>query len=634
MGVRFFFHLILLLTFAGLLGLDYYNTTSAYQKLVNEQATKYRQTLNSVEAQASGSSLFNELQQSFNFAFFQYVDQEDGDFNYTYGSLATNSDRPFYQLFPLQNNIRDDILNGKLQVLLGHPEQTQTLYIELRQSAVYLIVAYLFLVFTFTLSMMMLKRRINYAAAYIGQLPKFQFNSVESSKLVGLLSPLAGALDNCRRDLKLKMDEVASEQDKLSKVAFQDPLTGFGSAQRFARKLDILAEEGKPRLGLLAHIKATELANINQEKGHQAGDNYLLKVANAIRRSVSSNPEAECFRFTSGDFAVYVPDMPITQAMDFFGELKTEFNDCQQELQTDSVAYTGIVPCPSGCNPSNVLSMADTAVSIALTQSPNTIHVLEKAPDTGEQGEDQWQEILQTMIGHKAIGFYAQPIQPCNSDTEGYRELLARFYNHAGNVLPTQTVLAMSKRYGLCSEIDKTVISCYLDMLSRDKTLTGSFGINLNGASINNNDFLSWLKTTLMKHSNLAARLVFELPENNMQSNLLASTKFVKLAHSLGVRVAVDHFGQGFTSFKFFREVRPDYIKLDGSYSHRIDEDGNNRFYVRTLVDIARRGGIQVIASTVERQEEKVVLEKLLVDGLQGFYIARPQAIGGKQIKQ
>ena len=342
---------------------------------------------------------------------------------------------------------------------------------------------------------------------------------------------------------------------------------------------------------------------------------------------MASSPEAECFRITSGDFAVFVPDVQITQAMDVFGKLKTELNDCQQQLHTDSVAYTGIVPCPNGSDPATVLALADTAVTIALTLSPNTIHILEKAPENDKGGENQWQEIIKTMITQKAIGFYQQPILPCRSSVTSYRELLARFYNHAGNVLPTQTVLAMAKKYGLSAELDKAIITCVMETLHSDRNLSGNFGVNISGSSVSDDEFLSWLKNIMLKHSQLAARLVFEVSESSLQANLIASARFVKLLHGLGAKISVEQFGHGFTSFRFFREVRPDYIKLDGSYSTRIDEDGNNRFYVRTLVDIARRAGILVVATTVERQEEKIVLEKLLIDGLQGFYIAQPKAL-------
>ena len=266
MGIRLPFHLILLLTFAGLIYIDYRDADSVYQKLVAEQAERYQQVLVSLPEQDSGESLYTLMAEQLELRFFQFIDDEDSRANYTFGSLADPQSNLINKIFPQQNNIRSTLNHGHLQVLLAQPAPAKALITDLQNTVIYLTAAYLFLAFWFTVSMIMLKRRIVYAAAYIGNLPKFQFNSVEGSKLVGLLSPLAGALDNCRRDLKLKMDEVASEQDKLNKVAFQDPLTGFGSPQKFARKLDSLAEESRPRLGVLAQIKATELGNINQEK--------------------------------------------------------------------------------------------------------------------------------------------------------------------------------------------------------------------------------------------------------------------------------------------------------------------------------------------------------------------------------
>ena len=80
--------------------------------------------------------------------------------------------------------------------------------------------------------------------------------------------------------------------------------------------------------------------------------------------------------------------------------------------------------------------------------------------------------------------------------------------------------------------------------------------------------------------------------------------------------------------------MRPDFIKLDGSYSNNIDEDTNNQFFIKMIINIARRLDIYVISTSVERQEEKLVLEKLLVDGLQGYYIAEPQALQNAAIPQ
>ena len=96
------------------------------------------------------------------------------------------------------------------------------------------------------------------------------------------------------------------------------------------------------------------------------------------------------------------------------------------------------------------------------------------------------------------------------------------------------------------------------------------------------------------------------------------------MIHRVGARVTVERFGVGLTSFKFFRDLTPDYIKMDSSYTRGIDDDKNNQYFLRLMVDLAHRLSINVLAESVESQEEKHTLDKLFIDGCQGFYIGKP----------
>ncbi|MCL1039988.1 EAL domain-containing protein [Shewanella submarina] len=627
MGIRVPFHLVLLATFAGLTAVEYQQSKTRYDELSATQLQQFQAELKKYADTSSGDTLYQQISKDVSFNFFQYISAEDSRFNFTHGALNANPHPVMDLLFPISNKQKQNIGNATLQVVLSRPEQTEQLLTALQRTGLTYLGGYLILLVSFMLFVSSVKKRVRYAAQYISQIPNLNYASVASSKLGGIFKPVSNALENCRKDLKKAMDEVAVENDQLQKVAFHDYLTGFGTPQKFSAKLDTIFKDQRPRLGVIAQIKATELSSINQDKGREAGDDYLLHIANIIRATLKNMPEAECFRINSGDFAIYIPDLAIAQAETTLGQLKVEFNSIQSKYVTDSIAYTGVVPCQSGAEPSTILNHLDTAITIALTQSPNSVYIMEKAPDDINAGEHQWQTIINAIVDNKTIEFFQQPIQPSRTGAEGYTELLARFHNHAGNALPTQTVLAMAKRYEMSDRIDKAIIATVLEILASSPNLTSQYGINISGESITNNEFLLWMKNVLLNQRALASRLVFEVSENSMQSNLLAASRFVKLCHALGAKVSVEQFGHGFTSFKFFREVLPDYIKLDGSYSHRIDQDGNNRFYVRTLVDISRRAGIQVVATAIERQEEKIELEKLLVDGMQGFYISRPQEL-------
>ena len=108
-----------------------------------------------------------------------------------------------------------------------------------------------------------------------------------------------------------------------------------------------------------------------------------------------------------------------------------------------------------------------------------------------------------------------------------------------------------------------------------------------------------------------------------MQSNL---GRVINLSakYSVGSRVSIERFGMSFTSFKFFSEVRPDFIKLDGSYTSNIDEDSNNKFFVRMMVDVAD-GLASGSSLPVSNAKKKIEPSKTLIDGLQGYYIAQPK---------
>lgn len=620
--------IFLLLIFLGLFGWIYHNENNQLQMQQQQELNDFRQYMgNFAQWQGNGAELYQSITAHYPLQFFQYIDDTDGQLNYTQGELNTQSTHPLASLFALDLSHTQKLATGRLQVKLSADQAIENAISNTQQLGIVLLLTYMVLMAIFILLINKLKSSIRYAADYISHIPEMSFSAIESSKLNGEMAPVRLALEDCRTQLKSQMDNLTQENQKLHKVAYQDPITGFGSRPRFTTKLESISNRAIPQLGLLAMVKATELAHVNQLQGRSAGDDYLSSVANCIRKACSKYADAECYRVSSADFAVFLPDLVLKDGPKFLEQLKVFLDEYQQMTKAESVAHIGLVPYQQGTDPVNLLTLADTAVSIAQTLGPNSFHIQEKLNGDEQFGDDRWKMAINDLITRQALKFFQQPIQPCRNDVEVYRELLARFYNSEGKFLPTTTVIAMAERHGMSTELDKLVVISTLKMLKENPTISGNFGINISAFSAHQELFIGWLKDILGKHRYIASRLVFELNESGMQANLGASYKFVREVHSVGSRVSIERFGMSFTSFKFFSEVRPDYIKLDGSYTSSIDEDSNNKFFVRMMVDVARRIGIRVIATSVERQEEKLTLEKLLVDGLQGYYIAQPQAI-------
>ncbi|MGX9460298.1 EAL domain-containing protein [Shewanella sp. A14] len=632
MGLSRSFQLVLFIVF-GLLIYRVYTVEKNEAHVQGELAqAKYLQYVQAIDDwQDSGEALYQHMSKNFTFQFFQYINHNDSSNNFTHGSLLSPSDDIASSIFHIDIGHVKDFPDGRLQIRLDTKSILTPSVDDFKQTSILLIVAYILLMLLFAFLMQLHRKRINYAADYITRIPDLSFLAIEKSRFPGALAPIGNALEICRSQLKLSLDRIHKENEQLTKAAYQDPVSGFSTRQRFTQHIEAIAKSKTQQYGVLVVVRAAELATINQLYGRTAGDDYLAKLATCIRKSVSNLGLSYCFRISSGDFVIFIDRITLNEGESFLEQLKCHLDEYAQNTKSDSIAHAGMVPYEQGNEPIALMALADTAVSVAQTLGPNHYYQMEKLSGNEQFSNDHWKVTIDDLINRRSIKFYQQPIQPCNNDAEIYRELLARFYNSEGKNLPTTTVVAMAERYDMSVELDKMIVTQTIKVLTENPTITGKMGVNISASSALQDNFTMWLKDILSKHRGIAARLVFEIHESGMQTNLESSHQFVTEIHKVGSKIAIERFGLGFTSFKFFREVQPDFIKLDSSYSQNIEQDNNNKFFVRMIVDIAKRISIRVIATGVEKQEEKFILEKLLVDGLQGYYIAKPELLLNKQ---
>ena len=131
----------------------------------------------------------------------------------------------------------------------------------------------------------------------------------------------------------------------------------------------------------------------------------------------------------------------------------------------------------------------------------------------------------------------------------------------------------------------------------------------------------------LSENPQFAKQLTFEIPEHNAVHTLDILPEFVARLAKLGTHFALDHFGRGFSSFKYLRDIKIKYLKVDGSYIRNIDKDTNNQFFVHVITQLAHNLGISVIAANIETETELFTLEHLDFDGVQGYYVGKPSEV-------
>jgi len=415
----------------------------------------------------------------------------------------------------------------------------------------------------------------------------------------------------------------------LEAEAYIDPLTKLSNRSRFVQYFENqINSQSSIKFGVLSITRCSELQTINQIHGYNEGDKYVCHVAKMMSSAIASYKGAQLFKLNSSDFATMLPNTTIKEAEPFGKDLTSRFNEYQHSSDLDSVAYTGVVYFEQNKPLGELLALADTGISIAQTQHKNSWYAQTDTnilnSDSASYGNQNWRQEIDSVIENQRISLLVQTIKPSNKNSKMYGEILARFINSNNDILPTASFIAMAEKLDKIVAIDRLIVEKSINEINEKNILEYSFGINISTRSIHDEQFLIWLERRLLRDSNAASRLIFEITEYGLQQNIKTSRRFIDMIHRVGSRITVERFGVGLTSFKFFRELKPDFIKMDSTYTRDIDEDKNNQYFLRLMVDLAHRLSITVLAESVESQEEKFALDKLFIDGCQGFYIGKP----------
>lgn len=153
-----------------------------------------------------------------------------------------------------------------------------------------------------------------------------------------------------------------------------------------------------------------------------------------------------------------------------------------------------------------------------------------------------------------------------------------------------------------------------------------NFSINLSFADIQNEHFVNQLFKKIQKY-HVGSQLIIEIVESEDAQDFIIVQTFVKNIKKLGVRIAIDDFGSGYSNYAHILKIMPDYIKIDGSLIKDIDKNENAYKLVESIIFMSQKLGIKTIAEYVHSKEVFEITKKLQIDEFQGFYFYQPLPI-------
>jgi diguanylate cyclase (GGDEF)-like protein len=377
---------------------------------------------------------------------------------------------------------------------------------------------------------------------------------------------------------------------------------------------------------LLAAID--ELGRINEAYGFDIADEVITAVA---KRMQSQMRGKDHIGHVSGNkFGIILnnctPDDLAIAADRLVAGIRDEVMQTSAGPVAATVTIGGLTVPRHARSVSEVLARAHDALYGARARrhgsfqayQPNLQRVAERAENMRATDE------ILTALNDRRIFILFEPVAETLSRRPAFYECLMRIKRADGSLLAVNEFIPWAERLGLVRLLDHRVLDLVTKEMLASPALNAS--VNVSAASTCDPDWWAGLAARLRANPGLAERLTVEITETAAIKDVAETRGFVARVKNLGCRIAIDDFGAGYTSFRNLRKLGVDLLKIDGAFVRNLMQSEDDRAFVQTLIDLARRLGLKTVAEWVQDEASAAMLAEWSCDYLQGALIGLASA--------
>lgn len=426
--------------------------------------------------------------------------------------------------------------------------------------------------------------------------------------------------------------------DEIRWRASHDGLTGLVNrgefGQRLARSFERARREGTQHAVLAFDLDRFKL--VNDHCGHAAGDAVLRQVAQRLEAGVRARDTVA--RLGGDEFAALLENCTLGEASRVAQKLCDALDQYRhvQDGQSFRIGVSiGVAPLDGRWpDAETALREADACCMMAKEQGRSRVQVW--APDDAglraHQSEQRWAARLQQALDEGRFELDLQRVLPAQGDDDDGRlrgELLLRLRERDGSRVMPGAFMPAAERFHLAPRLDRWVLGQAVALLQRDGgRRIASLSVNLSALTLQDAAFHQEARGLLLQLGpQRASALCLEVTETAVITRLAEAARFIAQMRALGVRIALDDFGAGASSYSYLKALPVDVLKIDGQFVRALMTDPLDQVAVRSFVDVARTLGLTTVAECVETPEVLLELVRLGVGEVQGFLLHRPEPL-------
>ncbi len=403
-----------------------------------------------------------------------------------------------------------------------------------------------------------------------------------------------------------------------------DTLTGLPNRSKLLNVLENALEE-KKRFTLI-YIDIYNFSMINDSFGQSVGNVYLKEAAAVLQglvQEIATDPlmKLQVYRMGSDEFIIVCANQQyISRVVEALTDTYlVRYNGIDMPLTFNF----GLAHSNESSTRSSILTQAELAVKDAIMhQQRYSVYTGDDSYKVRYQKNLEWVKRIKSAFEQNRFEAHFQPIVSTENESCVKFEVLIRLREEEGDeVISPFEFLPVLQKMGLEKRLTKVIIDQSFELMHRCEK---DISINMTRDDLDE-DMLQYLERSLHLHGVRASCVSIEL----IETEELLQERYIKIIQkmkALGFKISIDDFGTGYSNFAYLTQIRPDFLKIDGSLIKDIDVNTENRNIVKGIVDLARSLDITLIAEYVSTPEIYAIIKELGIEYAQGYHFGMAES--------
>lgn len=420
-------------------------------------------------------------------------------------------------------------------------------------------------------------------------------------------------------------NERHARDEQLVKLSRHDPLTNeLNRTHLIASLAESIEECARFRTSCaFMLIGIDHLARVNDAFGFDVADAVIAEVAKRIRARLRSGDMLG--RFSGNKFGLILRNCTVDDtnvaAERFLAAVRDEVVPTRSGPVSVTVSIGAVTIPRHAKSAEEAVNRAQETLDAAKGRRAGSFALWKPNVERDAQRRVNIRvtDEIVTALNERRIVIGFEPVVDARSRQPSFYECLVRMEQEDGRALLAPDIVPVAERLGLIRMVDHRVLELAIAELASAPGV--QLSLNISPDTTMDPDWWATIESLMRAHPGVGERLIVEITETVAIQDIDDVRGFVTRLKNFGSRIAIDDFGAGYTSFRNLRKLGVDIVKIDGAFVQNIVRSADDRAFVQTLIDLARRLEIKTVAEWVQDEEAALMLREWGCDFIQGRLI-------------